>query len=78
MLSCFMIEAEDRPEFDFASDIGYALWQENLSCGKRKLGLEDCRAIGARVLEHLRLSNVELSRKPAGTPPARYPHSKSD
>jgi hypothetical protein len=69
---------EDGPELDFAGDIGFALWRENLSRGKRKLDLEDCRALGARVLEHLRLSNVELSRKPAGTPPARYPHSKSD
>jgi len=49
-------------ECDFASDIGYALWRESLARGKRKLGLEDCR-----ILEHLRLSNVELSRKPAGT-----------
>jgi hypothetical protein len=63
---------------DFATDIGYALWRENLSRGKQKLDLDDCRAIGRRVLEHLRLSNVELSRKPAGTPPARYPQSRSD
>jgi hypothetical protein len=65
-----MTHTEDPPEFDFGSDIGYALWRENLSRGKRKLDLEDCRAIGGRVLEHLLLSNVELLRKPASTPPA--------
>jgi hypothetical protein len=30
-----MTDLEDQPEFDFASDIGYALWRENLARGKR-------------------------------------------
>jgi hypothetical protein len=44
-----MTDPEDRPESRFASDIGYAPWRESLARGKRKLDLEDCRAIGARA-----------------------------
>jgi hypothetical protein len=67
--------AGDDGEFGFAWDIGYALSCEKLSRGKRKLDLADCRLIGARVLEHLRMSNVELIREPFSTP-RRYPASE--
>jgi hypothetical protein len=65
----------DDGQFGFAWDIGYALSREGLTRGKRKLNLQECRAIGARVLEHLRLSQVELTRKPFSTP-RRYPGSE--
>jgi hypothetical protein len=35
-----MSDPEDQPELDFASDIGFALWRENLSRGKRSSTLK--------------------------------------
>ena len=67
-MSSTMSNIDDNSEFAFAWDIGYALSREDLSRGKRKLNLDDCRAIAARVLGHLRMSNVELRRKPASIP----------
>ena len=72
-----MTDLSNDGPFGFEWDIAYALSRENLSRGKRKLDLTDCRVIATRILEHLRLSNVELTRAPVTTPP-RYPISKSD
>jgi hypothetical protein len=60
---------DENGRFGFAWDIGYALWRENLHRGRHRLDIEDCLAIGERVLDHMRASGVQLSRKPSISPP---------
>lgn len=52
-------DLQDRSECGFAPDIGHALWRENLSRGKRKLGSETFRLL----LLAMQLASRHLGRQ---------------
>src|SRR5262245_13877810 len=44
-------------------DLGYGLWRAGV-----KLPIDECRRLGARVLDHLKLARWEFTRPPPAEP----------
>jgi hypothetical protein len=50
-----------KPDDELIFDLGYGLWRAGV-----KLPIEECRRLGGRILQHLKLAKWEFTRKPPG------------